>query len=184
VAKVKAQIAQAEAELANAKLGTQPDHLLWPANGTVIALTLRPGAMATPMPTIPAMNFVEDEQWLLAIYHQNEVRQDSAGPGGGGRLQDVSRPDRQMQGRLHHVGHRQGQLPIGSMNPAGGVAPIPPTVLAVRLLPGQQGQGHLPGRRRQGCRRVYSDSGVAIQILRRILVRISAKLDWLILKMH
>jgi hypothetical protein len=31
---------------------------------------------------------------------------------------------------------------------------------------------------------VYTESGVAIQILRRILLRVSAKLDWLILKMH
>ena len=29
----------------------------------------------------------------------------------------------------------QGQLPIGTMNSAGGVSPIPPNCLAVRLLP-------------------------------------------------
>lgn len=35
----------------------------------------------------------------------------------------------------------QGQLPIGSMNPAGGVAPVPANSLAVRLLPDGKDKG-------------------------------------------
>src|SRR6185503_644991 len=74
VANVKAQIARAEAQLADAKWELSQTTYFAPANGTVVALTLRPGAMAVPLPMTPAMNFVEDEQWILAIYRQNEVR--------------------------------------------------------------------------------------------------------------
>ncbi|HSA03862.1 MAG TPA: efflux RND transporter periplasmic adaptor subunit, partial [Candidatus Paceibacterota bacterium] len=74
VANVKAQITRAEAQLADARWELSQTTYYAPANGTVVALTLRPGAMAVPLPMTPAMNFIEDEQWILAIYHQNEVR--------------------------------------------------------------------------------------------------------------
>ena len=35
-----------------------------------------------------------------------------------------------------------------------------------------------------GIGAVYTDSGEPIHILRKILIRVSAKLDWLILKLH
>jgi len=74
VANIKAQIAAAEAQLANARWSLDQTVYRAPANGTVISLALRPGTMATPFPSIPAMNFVEEENWILAIYNQNEVR--------------------------------------------------------------------------------------------------------------
>ena len=74
VASVKAQIAATEAQLAQAQWELSQTTYHAPANGTVVALTLRPGAMAVPLPMNPAMNFVEDEQWILAIFKQNEVR--------------------------------------------------------------------------------------------------------------
>ena len=184
VAKAKAQIAQAEAELANAKWELSQTTYYAPANGTVVALTLRPGAMATPMPTIPAMNFVEDEQWILAIYHQNEVRKIQ--PGQEAELSFKMYPGRIVKCKVDSImwATAQGQLPIGVMNPAGGVAPIPPNSLAVRLLPEGRDKDIFLAAGAKGAGAVYSDSGKAIQILRKILIRVSAKLDWLILKMH
>ena len=78
----------------------------------------------------------------------------------------------------------QGQLPIGSMNPAGGVAPVPPYALAVRLVPDAKDRDIFLAAGASGAGAVYTDSGKAIQIVRKILVRVSAKLDWLILKLH
>ena len=78
----------------------------------------------------------------------------------------------------------QGQLPIGSMNPAGGVAPIPPNALAVRLLPDAKDKDIFLAAGAHGAGAVYTDNGEMIHILRKILLRVSAKLDWLILKLH
>lgn len=184
VASVKAQIASAEAQLANAKWELSQTTCYAPANGTVVALTLRPGAMAVPMPMTPAMNFVEDEQWILAIYHQNEVRKIK--PGQEAEVAFKMYPGRIVKCKVDSImwATAQGQLPIGSMNSVGGVAPIPAHDLAVRLLPDARDKDIFLASGAHGAGAVYTDSGEAIQILRKVLVRISAKLDWLILKLH
>ncbi len=184
VASVKAQIASAEAQLADANWQLGQTTYRAPANGTVVALTLRPGTMAVPLPMVPAMNFIEDEQWLLAIYAQNEVRKIK--PGQEAEVAFKMYPGRIVKCTVDSImwATAQGQLPIGNMNTAGGVAPIPPSSLAVRL--------HLDARDKDlflasgaiGQGAVYTESGEMIQILRRIILRVSAKLDWLILKLH
>jgi multidrug resistance efflux pump len=184
VASVKAQIAAAEAQLIDARWELKQTTYYAPANGTVVALTLRPGAMAVPMPMSPAMNFIEDEQWVLAIYKQNEVRKIK--PGQEAEVSFKMYPGRIVKFKVDSImwATSQGQLPIGAMNTAGGVAPIPPYALAVRLLPDARDKDLFLAAGASGAGAVYTDSVVAIQILRRILLRVSAKLDWLILKLH
>jgi multidrug resistance efflux pump len=184
VANVKAQIARTEVQLANAKWELSQTTYYAPANGRVVALNLRPGAMAVPLPMVPAMNFVEDEQWILAIYHQNEVRK--VEPGQEAEVAFKQYPGRIVKCKVDSVmwATAQGQLPIGTVNPNGGLAPIPAYGLAVRLLPAGKDEKIFLAAGAHGAGAIYSDSGKAIQILRKILVRVSAKLDWLILKMH
>jgi multidrug resistance efflux pump len=55
VAKVLAQIAQAEAQLADAAWNLEQTVTYAPADGTVVALALRPGVMTVPFPPVPAM---------------------------------------------------------------------------------------------------------------------------------
>jgi multidrug resistance efflux pump len=184
VANVKAQIVRAEAQLADAKWELSQTTYYAPANGTVVALTLRPGAMAVPLPMSPAMNFVEDEQWILAIYHQNEVRKIK--PGQEAEIAFKMYPGRIVKAKVDSImwATAQGQLPIGNMNPAGGVAPIPPHSLAVRLLPDGKDKDIFLAAGAHGGGAVFTDEGHMIHIIRKVMVRISAKLDWLILKMH
>jgi multidrug resistance efflux pump len=183
VANVKAQIAQAEAQLANAKWELSQTIHYAPANGTVVALTLRPGAMAVPLPINPAMNFVEDEQWILAIYHQNEVRKIK--PGQEAEVAFEMYPGRIVKCKVDSImwATAQGQLPIGTLN-SGGVAPIPPQSLAVRLLPDGKDKDIFLAAGAHGAGAVYTDSGHMIHILRKVIVRVGAKVDWLILKLH
>jgi multidrug resistance efflux pump len=184
VAIVKAQIASAEAQLADAQWQLEQTVYYAPANGTVVALNLRPGAMAVPLPMVPAMNFVEDEQWILAIYRQNEVRKIK--PGQEAEVAFKMYPGRIVKCKVDSImwATAQGQLPIGAMNATGGVAPIPPYSLAVRLLPDAKDQDIFLAAGAHGAGAVYSDSGAPIHIIRKILLRVSAKLDWLILKLH
>jgi hypothetical protein len=78
----------------------------------------------------------------------------------------------------------QGQLPIGGASTSAGVAPIPPNSLAVRLLVDEREKDLFLAAGAHGAGAVYTDSGHAIQILRKVLLRVAAKLDWLILKLH
>ncbi len=153
IANVRAQILRAEAVLAEAQWNLDQTTYYAPADGTVVAITLRPGAMAVPFPLSPAMNFVEDEQWLLAVYHQNEVRK--VEPGQEAEVAFKMYPGRIVKCKVDSVlwATAQGQLPIGTGNTSGGLAPIPPDSLAVRLLPAGDGRGPLPRRRRARRRR-------------------------------
>jgi multidrug resistance efflux pump len=182
--KIRAQIASAEAQLANSKWELSQTTYYAPANGTVVGLNLRPGAMAVPLPMVPAMNFIEDEQWILAIFHQNEVRKIK--PGQEAEIAFKMYPGRVVKCKVDSImwATAQGQLPIGAHNPAGGVAPVPPNCLAVRLLPDGKDKDLFLAAGAHGAGAVFTDSGHMIHILRKVLIRVSAKLDWLILKLH
>jgi multidrug resistance efflux pump len=184
IANVRAQIAAAEAQLANAQWELSQTTYRAPASGTVVALTLRPGAMAVTLPFTPAMNFIEDEQWILAIYRQNEVRKIK--PGQEAEVAFKMYPGRIVKCKVDSImwATAQGQLPIGNAIPAGGVAPVPPNCLAVRLLPDARDKDIFLAAGAQGAGAVFTDSGHPIHIIRKVIVRVGAKLDWLILKLH
>ena len=184
VANAKAQIAQAESALADAEWRLEQTVYRAPANGTVVALSLRPGAMAVPLPITPSMTFVEDEQWVMAIFKQNEVRKIK--PGQEAEIALKQYPGRIIKCKVDSImwATAAGQLPIGTMNTGGGVAPVPPNSLAVRLLPDAKDRELFMASGAQGVGAIYTDSGAAIHILRKIIIRVGAKLDWLILKLH
>ncbi len=184
IANIKAQIARSDAELANSMWKLEQTVYLAPADGTVVSLSLRPGAMAVPLPMVPAMNFVEDEQWILAIFNQNEVRE--INPGQEAEIAFRMHPGRIVKCKVDSImwATAQGQLPIGNMNTVAGVAPIPPNSLAVRLLVDNKDKDIFLAAGARGVGAVYTDSGAMIHILRKVFLRISAKLDWLILKLH
>lgn len=184
IANVKAQILAAEAQLAQAKWELSQTTYVAPADGTVVALTLRPGAMAVPLPVTPAMNFVEDEQWILAIFKQNEVRK--VQPGQEVEVAFKMYPGRIVKCKVDSImwATAQGQLPIGNAIPAGGVAPVPANSLAVRLLPDGKDKNIFLAAGAQGAGAVFTDSGHMIHIIRKVIVRVGAKIDWLILKLH
>ena len=184
VADVKAQIEKARAQLADAEWRLEQTVYRAPSNGTVVALSLRPGAMAVPLPITPAMTFVEDEQWVMAIFRQNEVRKIK--PGQEAEIALKMYPGRIIKCKVDSImwATAQGQLPIGTMNTGGGVAPVPPNSLAVRLLKDKKDTDLFMASGAAGIGAVYTDSGEPIHILRKILIRVSAKLDWLILKLH
>jgi len=184
VAKVLAQIAQAEAQLADARwqLGEAVQYA--PADGTVVALALRPGVMTVPFPAFPAMTFVEDEQWVVAFFAQNEVRNVEAGNEAEIALKTY--PGRIIKCKVDAIiwATAQGQLPISGMLPNTGFGTAPDMRLAVKLQPdGKDADLFLaPGARGNGA--VYTEHEKPIQILRKVFLRISTKLDWLVLKLH
>lgn len=184
IANINAQIARLEAQLGDARWRLEQTVYRAPANGSVIALALRPGAMAVPFPMTPAMTFVEDEQWIMAIFSQNEVRKIK--PGQEAEIALKMYPGRIIKCKVDSImwATAQGQLPIGGVNTSSGVAPIPPNSLAVRLLKDERDKDLFLASGAAGAGAVYTDSGEAIHILRKVILRIGTKIDWLILKLH
>ncbi|HEX2493653.1 MAG TPA: HlyD family secretion protein [Steroidobacter sp.] len=184
IANVKAQIARVQAQLSDAQWRLDQTVYHAPANGTVVSLALRPGAIAVQFPLTPAMTFVEDEQWIMAIFHQNEVRKIK--PGQEAEIVLKMYPGRIIKCKVDSImwATAQGQLPIGGASTSPGVAPIPPNSLAVRLLKDRRDENLFLASGAMGSGAVYTDSGEPIHILRKVILRIGTKLDWLILKLH
>ena len=184
VAQVMAQIAQAEAQLADAKWQLEQTVQYAPSDGTVVALALRPGVMTVPLPAFPAMTFIEDEQWVVAFFGQNEVR--NIAPGNEAEIALKTYPGRIIKCKVDAIiwATAQGQLPISGMLPNTGFGAAPDMRLAVKLMPdGKDADLYLaPGARGNGA--VYTEHEKAIHILRKVFLRVSAKLDWLVLKLH
>ena len=153
VAQVLAQIAQAEAQLADAQWKLEEAVQYAPADGTIVALALRPGVMAVPFPAFPAMTFVEDEQWVVAFFAQNEVRNIEAGNEAEIALKTY--PGRIIKCKVDSIiwATAQGQLPISGMLPNTGFGSAPDMRLAVKLRSRWQGRGPVPCARRARHRR-------------------------------
>ncbi len=185
VAQVKAQIAQAQAQLEDSKWKLDQTVFYAPANGTVVSLALRPGSVAAQFVGQPAMTFVEDEQWVLALYKQNEVRQVKSGQ--EAEIAMKMYPGRIIKCKVDSImwATAQGQLPIGAATPNNaGVAPIPPNALAVRLLVDNKDKDLFLAAGAHGMGAVYTDRGAMLHIIRKIILRVGTKIDWLILKLH
>ena len=184
IASAKAQIARAEAQLKDAKWRLDQTVYRAPTNGTVVALSLRPGAMAVPLPLTPAMTFVEDDQWIMMIFKQNEVRKIKTGQ--EAEIAMKMYPGRVIKCKVDSImwATAQGQLPIGGVNTASGVAPVPANSLAVRLLKDRNDKNLFLAAGAPGGGAIYTDSGEPIHILRKVILRVGTKIDWLILKLH
>jgi len=180
VAGTKAQIAGAEAQLADAQWDLDQTTVYAPADGTVVNLQLRPGQVAAALPMAPGMTFVENGQWGIALYQQNEVRE--VKPGQEAEIALQMYPGRIIKCKVDSVvwATAGGQVPVSGNLP--NIGPMPPGQLAVRLFPDDKDLFIAAGARGFGA--IYTDYAVMIQILRKVFMRVSAKLDWLILKLH
>jgi multidrug resistance efflux pump len=182
IAQAKAALAQAKAQLADAQWQLEQTVYYAPADGTIVGLALRPGAVASQLVMQPVMTFVEDEQWVVALYRQNEVR--SVAPGNEAEIALKAYPNRIIKCKVDSVmwATALGQLPISGAIPNTGVAPVPEGRLAVRLKVEEEDLFLAAGAQGQGA--IYTDSGHMVHIIRKVILRVGTKLDWLILKLH
>jgi multidrug resistance efflux pump len=182
IAAAKAQIAEAEARRANAQWSLDQTVFYAPADGRVVNLQLRPGSYAAQLPMVPVMSFVEDEQWLVALFKQNELHQVAEGNEAEVALRMY--PGQIIKCKVDSViwATGQGQLPLSGTIPQMGPQPMPEGSIAVRLSQEGKGEPLFLGAGARGSCAIYTDTGKPIQILRKVLIRVSAKLDWVVVK--
>jgi len=184
LAVARANLASAEAELSKARWNLEQATVYAPADGTVINLQLRPGQFLNNMPFRPALVLMENTQQILALYNQNELRK--VKPDQEAEIALPTYPGRIIKCKVDSVvwAQGQGQLPWSGTIPDTGNAPNPEGRFAVRLNPDGEDKDVFLAAGAHGHGAIYTDSGVPIQILRRIMLRVGAKIDWLILKLH
>jgi multidrug resistance efflux pump len=184
IAQTRSQLASAEAELAEAKWKLSECTVYAPSDGTVVNLQLREGSAVTAFPIAPAMSFVQSDQWVLALYSQNELRAVKAGQ--EAEIFMKTHPNQIMKCKVDTIiwASGTGQLPISGTIPGQMTQPMPPGKFAVRLLLDGPDKDIQLAAGAAGAGAIYTDEGKMIHILRKVFLRVGTKVDWLILKLH
>jgi len=179
-----APVANIRAQLANAKWELEQTTVRAPADGYPTNVQLRPGSFTTAFPITPAMTFVEQKYQVIALYHQNELQLVEEGNEAEFTLK--AHPGRIIKASVESIVWAQGQGQVANTTqlPMTGVGPMPPGRFPVRLTVAERDADlFLPaGAIGQGA--IYTAHGAAIQILRKVFLRVGAKLDYLVLKLH
>jgi multidrug resistance efflux pump len=181
----KAQIAKSENDLINSKFDLEGTTYLAPANGRVANLALRPGVRATQFATMPVMSFIEeDEPWLLAFFRQNELRYVEAGD--EAEIYMMQYPGRIIKCVVDSIlwATAQGQMPISGNLQNTLPVTAPEQRIAVRLVLAPKDRQLFLAAGARGGGAVYTAHGKMIHIVRKVFLRVSAKLDWFVWKLH
>lgn len=181
----RAQIVKAEADLRSAKYDLDGTTHLAPANGRVANLALRPGVRATQFATMSVMSFIdEDDPWLLAFFRQNELRY--VEPGNEAEVFLETYPGRIIKCKVDSIlwATAQGQMPISGNLPNTQPIAAPEQRIAVRLLVEPRDRELFLAAGARGAGAIYTEHGKMIHIIRKVFVRVSAKMDWFVWKLH
>ena len=180
----QAEVAQIRAQLAQAQWDLEQTTLYAPADGYAINVQIRPGAMTAAFPALPVMTFVESEYQVIALFAQNELHKIE--PGDEAEFTLLTYPGQIIKAKVDSIvwAQGQGQVAISNTLPQTGVAPIPPGRFPVKLTVDPRHQDLFLAAGAVGNGAVYTKHVEMIQILRRVILRIGAKLDYLVLKMH
>ena len=179
-----APVAQIRAELENAKWELSQTTVIAPANGYAINVQLRPGSFTTAFPITPAMTFVEDAYQVVALYAQNELTMVESGNEAEFTLK--AHPGRIIKATVDSIvwAQGQGQVPNSTQLPMTGYGPMPPGRFPVKLAVAERDADLFLPAGAVGHGAIYTDHGHAVQILRKVILRVGAKLDYLVLKLH
>ena len=179
-----APVAQIRAQLENAKWELSQTTVYAPANGYAINVQLRPGSFTAAFPITPAMTFVEEVQQVVALYAQNELHQ--VAPGNEAEFTLNAHPGRIIKATVDSIvwAQGQGQVPNSTQLPMTGFGPMPPGRFPVKLtVAPKDAELFLPAGA-VGDGAIYTEHGSAIHIIRKVILRVGAKLDYLVLKLH
>ncbi|HUI98685.1 MAG TPA: hypothetical protein VLY46_00535, partial [Usitatibacter sp.] len=178
-----AQIAQVRAQLEQAKWDLAQTTVYAPADGTPINVQLRPGALVSVLANTPALTFVENDFTVVALYDQNELQM--VKPGDEAEIALETLPGEIIKAKVDSIIWAQGQgqvvnsvgLPNTVLNP-------PPGRFPVKLTVDPKFRDVFFAAGARGAAAIYTDHVEAIQILRKIILRVGTKLNYLILKLH
>jgi len=195
VAQVKAQIATAQAQvtvsqaevdttraqLENAKWDLSQTTTLAPGNGTMVNVMLRPGFFVSGMPFNEVMTFVDNEYQIFALFNQNELHQ--VGPGDEAEITLDTYPGRVIKAHVDSIiwAQGQGQLEASGDLPKTTFVP-PPGRFPVKLVVADESKDLFLAAGARGAAAIYTEHLTMVHIIRKVLMRVSSYLDYVIIK--
>jgi multidrug resistance efflux pump len=179
-----AQVAQVRAQLENARWELEQTTVLAPANGYAINVQLRPGSMTAAFPITPALTFVEEDFQIIALYSQNELHQ--VEPGNDAEVSLLTNPGNVIKAKVDSIiwAQGQGQIANSTLLPTTGAQAPPPNKFPVKLIVDPKHKDLFLAAGARGDVAIYTEHMEAIHILRMVLIRITAKTNYLVLKLH
>lgn len=180
----QAEVAQVRAQLAQAQWELSQTTLYAPADGYAINVALRPGSMTAAFPVTPVMTFVEAEYQVIALFAQNELR--LIEPGDEAEFALLTYPGQIIKAKVDSIvwAQGQGQLAISSTLPTTGTAALPPNRFPVKLDVDLRDKDLFFAAGAVGNGAIYTQHGAMLHIVRKVILRVGAKLDYLVLKLH
>ena len=177
VATIRAQLKDAEWRLAEASVYA-------PTDGHVINLQLRPGSTVAQFPIQPVMSFVEQQHVILALFWQNELHK--VEPGNEAELAMSTYPGRIIKAKVDSIiwAQGQGQLPLTGTLPQTGAAPAPEGRFAVKLVLDERESDLFLAAGARGTGAIYTHHLEPIHLIRKVLLRVTSYLNWIIVKHH
>jgi multidrug resistance efflux pump len=181
VAVAEAQIANTEADLATSRWELSQTAVFAPSNGSVVNLQLRVGTFVAGMPFNEVMTFVENDYQIYAFFLQNELHQ--VQPGDEAELSFQTWPGRIIKAHVDSILWAQGQ---GQMDASGNLPnttiTVPPGRFPVKLVVGEKDRDIFLAAGARGDGAIYTKSLAPVHILRKVILRIGAKLNYLVVK--
>jgi multidrug resistance efflux pump len=179
-----ASIAKIKADLANAEWELEQTTVVSPCDCFVINLTLRPGAFVAGMPFNPVMSLVEADGQVVALFKQNELHQIE--PGNEAEFALKTYPGRIIKARVDSViwAQGQGQTQASGTLPMTAALTVPPQGFAVKFDVDEKDRALFLAAGAAGSAAVYTNHLHAIHIIRKVILRVGAYMDYLIPKLH
>ena len=184
LATAKAQVDASRAEVANKQWDLDQTSVYAPTNGYAINVQLRPGSYVTAFPVAPAMSFVEDAYQVIALYYQNELI--AVEPGNEAEIALLTHPGRIIKAKVDSIvwAQGQGQVAQSGILPQTGVFPQAPGRFPVKLDVADQDRDLFLAAGAAGDAAIYTNHLAAIQILRKVLIRVGSITNYIIPKLH
>ena len=179
-----AQVAQIRAQLENARWELDQTVTRSPCDCHVVNLQLRAGGFVAGLPFNAVMTLVESQGQVVALFNQNELHQ--VAPGNEAEFTLNTLPGRIIKGKVDSViwAQGQGQLPPSGTLPMIGVLTQPPGRYAVKFDIADRDKDTFMAAGAAGSAAIYTERLHAIHIIRKVVLRVGAYINYLILKLH
>jgi len=179
-----AQVATVRAQLENARWELDQTVVRSPCDCYVINLQLRPGAFVAGIPFNAVMTLVEVEGQVVALFQQNELHQ--VQPGDEAEFSLNTTPGKIIKAKVDSViwATGTGQLPASGTVPMTGVLTAPANRFAVKFDIAERDRAAFLAPGAAGDAAIYTQHLGAIHILRKVILRVGAKLNYIIPKLH
>jgi multidrug resistance efflux pump len=185
-AQAQVKVSQAQADTTRAQLETarwdlEQTTVVAPGNGTMVNVMLRPGFFVAGMPFNEVMTFVDREYQVFALFNQNELHQ--VEPGNEVEITLDTYPGRVIKAHVDSViwAQAQGQIDASGDLPRTGLN-VPPGRFAVKILVADADRELFLAAGARGAAAIYTEHVTMIHIIRKVLLRVSSYLDYVIVK--